>query len=344
MPTDAPRDDLLRFLSSLDSEAGGYALVKTDDLWGAFERSGDWDIAVNDPACAASVLIRSCGRPRHVLRWPSGVALYYKWGVIDLVSRFGWRGIEIIDTRRLIDDASRKELGVAIARPAHQAVAGWILPALSSGSFNDRYGSVVDEALAEDRAEFGALLSEAFGQRLAYRLFRAADVGDIAEALRLARGLRLAVLMRSLRRRPLVTLRDASRHVLREFSLRFTPPMPSVAAAGEFGVHEAVRWAADNPRVVNGVFVQQGRTGYLEIATHSGRDGGGRRIEVRQVSAPSHSGFRTWWRKRTLRTRGWIIVRVRYGAAGCAGETYDRLEGMLSRSVDRCLSQLFGTT
>jgi hypothetical protein len=298
---------LLRLLRQLDAEGGGCVLLKNVGLWASFDRGGDWDLAVGDLALAARVLVSECGPPRLLMRRSYVTAFFYDWGEIDLVSHFGWRGAELLDIGELRGGANRTTEKVAVARPAHQAIAGWVLPLLYAGSFRTRYQDVVTHALESDGAELERVLTRAFGIEISGRLVHLAAVSRLDDSVQLSRAMRRACQRRSLRRHPLGTLSGAVRHLQRELALGLAPQLPAVNVGSDFGVRDAIAWSLEHGRFIRGVVIAERRPRYLTLPAVAA-SASASVVDERRDAPPR---FTRWWRHRVLRSRGWIVVRPR---------------------------------
>ncbi|HVU77911.1 MAG TPA: hypothetical protein VHC67_10040, partial [Gaiellaceae bacterium] len=143
------------------------------------------------------------------------------------------------------------------------------------------------------------------------------------------------VLARALKQQPRDMVGGAAAHARRELELRASPPLPGLTVADDDAIRGACRWIADNARVATGAVLVEGRTSQL------------RRVEVGErpdevasdvlARPPARIGAAAL---RSLRARGWVVLRRE--ATGTRGEpdAYAALEAGLASRARTALAEL----
>lgn len=227
MKMTVPSDALCKFLYSLEDV--GWAVIKNPDLWGSLARGGDWDLVVGDRTSAERLLSACLGPPLRILRRSYVTAAFYEWGEIDLLPGVAWRGVELVASKTVIEQATRTSSNIAVARLTHQAIAAWIYPILAYRHFDyDRYGSLVAEALRNESREINCVLRGLFGVALANTLRSEAERGSSDYQSELISLLRRTLYRRALWRDPVATAVRTMHFVATETALR----LPKARNAG----------------------------------------------------------------------------------------------------------------
>lgn len=347
--TPLPYERLSRFLEMLDDRCR-YVVVKNPDLWGNLQRGGDWDLLVSDMSKARAALLEALGPPRRVAHRSYVIAHFYDWGEIDLLPRVEWKGVELIDWKRLLSRASRNPRGWRIARPAHQALVGWVGPLLSSGSFSEKYRAVVRNAVVSDGAELEVVLRELFGEELSEALWNRALEDRIGQSVAQLHELRQAARRRSFRRRPARTSHRIGQFVYRETKLRLHPALPFVELQSAEHVDSAAQWCAMRRIPVQGLALFDGteihRLKPSDVAEgpsvpsrphHVGKAAS--RIHLRDRVALSNLQAQGWLAASTIKASGArfsqsaLIGRARGGLA--APDLPEVFDGSLERRTER---------
>jgi hypothetical protein len=212
-----PHDRLQMFLDGLAHV--GYAVAKNPDIWASLDRGGDWDVVVADLGRSERLLVDSLGPPKRCVRRSYVSSYFYDWGSIDLLPDIRWRGVILVPGRQVVAEARLGSDGrTPIARPAHQAVAGWIAPVLAWGGYKSRYDEVLAEAVRSDGKELGETLSRIFGDACGSQVVGLAT-GDAIDAAVIAR-LRRRALVQSTLADPVGTFRRLARFAHREAVVR----------------------------------------------------------------------------------------------------------------------------
>jgi len=323
--------ELVHSLSDLLVRLGriGYVVAKNPSLWANLERGGDWDLVVTDLSAAGRSVTASLGTPLRVECHTYVHAYFYGWGEIDLLAGVHWRGVELLSASDMIRDASVGSDGVMNPSIAHEAVAAWIAPLLSSATFKPTYAGTLQRAASTDAAKFVIVLRRIFGKRLSISLLRMAARGSPEDSLAMTRTLRRVVVVRALLTQPLKTTRNASHFGLREINMRWHPPTPWLEVTSCEQVDAAESWAARQGRAIPGVLLvtTKCRAAYhvQEVAFRGERH--------TSLGAPEQRTAlgRRWWLA-TRQSRGWLVVILNSGGAGqsCSSGAVRRTRSALS--------------
>lgn len=149
---------------------------------------------------------------------------------------FTWHGLPYLNERELVEQ--RRSFGeFHVPRPAHEALNLWLASLLWGSFLKERYRERILALLAEpgERAEFERIVGHQFGRtglQVSQRLQACQDAGAWRQS---AAALRRAFKLRSLRRHPVRSLSNWTRHWLCEISLMFAPPGLQLAILGPDG-------------------------------------------------------------------------------------------------------------
>lgn len=175
------------------------------------------------------------------------VSLYIPVGThmlrVDVYTRdIEWRGAVLRKNRDIL--AGRwSDDGIMVAAPPDQAFISW-LERLMRGKYKDRYTQFLTETIRANRAEFAAMVEDAFGKHLAADLMSLADSGQLAASRALIPACRRALWSRSLRKRPIRTLKGAALHGINAVEHRLRPAGISMALLGPDGAGKSTLTSA----------------------------------------------------------------------------------------------------
>jgi hypothetical protein len=192
------RPNLQRALDHLADH--GAVVLKNPDLWSSFNDGGDWDLYVPDVRRTAGALRGILGPRAFTVRRSYVTAVAYPSNHIDLLPDIRWRGHVLVCGTEIADGARPSPFPLPAARPAHQAIAGCVYPALAHASFKDRYVAVWREAISHDGHELSRLMRRAFGVDLA-------DYADAEQLVTNSSELRRSLLRRDITERPIAVSR-----------------------------------------------------------------------------------------------------------------------------------------
>lgn len=213
-PQDEHESQLRLLIETISKDA---VVVKNPDIWASYRRGSDWDLAVRSLPDAYRLVVGVLGSPTSLLRRSYVWAIDYGWMQLDLLPRLEWRGVPLVPASRLFAGRVPPLHGdmpeLPVARPAHQAMAACVYPAMAHGSIKERYASVWEEAWSRDGDELAGLGRHVFGGPLLEDL----TFFELPRAQRLLRSRAVAT---TLRRAPLVTTWSASRFALAEGRVR----------------------------------------------------------------------------------------------------------------------------
>ncbi len=308
MRTKVPQDRLELLLADLSKV--GYAVAKNPDLWASLSRGGDWDLVVADLPLAESHLLRLLGQPQSSIRRSYVWAYLYSWGEIDLLPGLLWRMVLLASGCEVIRSARISPPGISVSSPAYQAMASWIGPLLSSGSFKERTRETVRAAVDQESKIFEGLLLRIFGTRLTTQLLSLARDARPEQAVHLRHVLRRAAVLRSMRRHPVVTVSRAANFASREALLRLDPPLPALRLDTEDDLERVFRWQREAfPAVPGVIFYDPRRRLRVELqgAVARARLGDLSRVDTRGYPERALS-FRERLRLAKDQSRGWLVI------------------------------------
>lgn len=178
-------------------------------------------------------------RPAHVVPHRTTIEVYLPVGplllhVDFLIADREWRGARYLTNRKILD-AAGDDGGIPVASPLHQAFCAWFSSLTRRRTFKPRYVPLITAAVRDDRDGMAALLNDGFGRRLGGELLHLAEHGGLQRSDEFAGRCRRAIWLRSLRRRPLATLRGVLRHYSAEVRRWAGPPGLAIAVLGPDG-------------------------------------------------------------------------------------------------------------
>jgi thymidylate kinase len=138
---------------------------------------------------------------------------------IDLMTGFVWRGAAILDA----SDLAGHSLDVSGVRVPDRTLNGflmWIKPLLTGAGVKPKYRQQIMDAVDRDPQEFRRILESKCGAPMARRTWELLRHGKLEETVPLARKLRGASWLASLRREPATTLMAAAVHLRCILALR----------------------------------------------------------------------------------------------------------------------------
>lgn len=202
---------LERVVQAIHSEV---AVAKNPDIWASMARGGDWDLVTEHPEQVRAKLVDVLGEPVLTNRRSYVVNTNWEWGHIDLLPDIRWRGVKLLDSTRILADATPVLGGLRVARAAHEAIASCLFSALAYGWINDRYSRVWIDALENDGAELERVMIDILG--------RAGVPSDTSfeELQRQASDLRRAAVREALRKDPAGTIGAYAYFTRREMAVR----------------------------------------------------------------------------------------------------------------------------
>jgi len=195
----------------------------------------DWDIAVKNRSRALldceAVLGNSWLRvPRQYV-----VQHYYEWGQVDFLPTFQWNGYEYLRLDRFWEGVSESPDGIPRPALGHDAYITWMTGLLWGRRFNSRYSAFIEAGATKDEAIFKESLEDAFGPKLAARLFQLAADGKAADAVHLVSKMRSALRSRRLLSESGSTIRSVVKHWICELKFHLNPPFPWIGILGADG-------------------------------------------------------------------------------------------------------------
>lgn len=223
---------------------GAYATANPGNVaFLRFERGGleqgplsDWDLAVRNRENAVEVCEKHFGSPW--LRIPRRYVIqhFFDWGQVDHLPVFEWNGIEYLNQDSFWEGVSSSQED-ELPRPTlgHDAFIAWMTGLLWGGRFHPKYSDFVQLGAKDDEAFFCESLHQAFGDKLAGKLYQLAADGEAAGATELVGKLRFTLLRRRMMRAPLKTLDGVFRHWLCELKFHLRTPYPWIGILGPDG-------------------------------------------------------------------------------------------------------------
>ena len=183
-------------------------------------------------AVAEAILVRCVGIAGRVAHRSYVSSYFFSWGHVDLIPAWIWRGVTLWDKETLLSarDHNRRSEFVALDI-ASEAIVVWLTGVLWGGVFNERYKSVVSEALTIDPVGLRRRLDTILGRRWADRLWEMALAGEPEAVVHRAKPLRRHLLARNLLKRPVRTAAGRLAFIRAEVRLRLRPQVPWFAIA-----------------------------------------------------------------------------------------------------------------
>jgi len=229
-------------LNSIDSEkwndfsqnTKGIAFLRRDPLYQEGS-SSDWDIAVKEPERAYLDLKSNFGDPITCIQRLYVQQHYYKWGQVDFLPAFIWRGLSYMDLERFWGKVCKDAKGVSRPCLAHDAFLAWITSVLSGGNFNSRHKALVNEAYASDKEEFIWCMDYAFGATRSQKLQDLLEEKDPCAVVEMTKELRRSIFRKHLEESPVKTLKRSFKHWYVELKHHLFPKLPTIAFLGPDG-------------------------------------------------------------------------------------------------------------
>ncbi len=250
---------------------------------------------------------------------------------IDFDLSLTWKGLPYLSTEEVLEAAIPHPAGDATffaPAPVHEAIVSLFASLLIGGWLKEKYFPRVRQTFAANRSEVIAALSPSFGMKLSAQLADAVIAGDRSRMTGLIRPLRRALLLRSLRRRPLRAMAAIVRHYGSELCFRHAPQSRESVSILSPGASSQLRLAeALLPRLQS-------------VAV---------KVESKTEVVPARRGFGLWiaalrwgmeeWR-RALTERKDLTLTLREGGwPACPGlpAWLARLAASLTPSPDLCI-------
>jgi len=301
--------------------AGGKRLVLRDaDFLRTLREGRDVDVLVADARRSEAELIRTLGVPLWFARHGHVWSYHYAWGSIDLIRGLEVRGMRYLRVREVFAERRQTPSGAWVPSPAHDAAIAWLTGVLWQGRLKPKHRERILAAIETEPEAFMRVLTRALGRIRGRHLWRLAASGRPEAADGAAGGLRRAVAVGALARRPLGSLAGWARYWLAELRLRLAPPLPWVALLGPDGSGKSsvARTLGDTlPSCLRRIDHGRWRPNLLfpsPPVTHPVEDPQGRRPYSPLLSA-AKLGFLTvdWWAGHLLRfadarARGRLVV------------------------------------
>lgn len=145
---------------------------------------------------------------------------------LDFIWSLNWKGQEYLATEAVLQAAIPRQAGnleFLVPSPVHEAIISLLSSLLIGGWLKEKYFPKVQRTFAEARMAVIANLSPAFGPKAATRLADAVVEGDRVKMVDRVKPLRMALVLRALRLRPLRGVLAATRYHAFEFMVRCTP-------------------------------------------------------------------------------------------------------------------------
>lgn len=342
-----PVQRLRAFLARLEGESRGYVVVKNPNLWANIERGGDWDLLVGDLPSAQAHLVETLGRPERISRRSYVCSHYFDWGEIDLLSGIEWRGVELVDRDRVLRSFRRHGEGWRINSLAYEAIACWVSPLLYSGTFNERYETVIQAAVANEADDLQSELQRVFGDDLAEEMLSLASSQRLQQSVKMTSRLRRTALQRAAAQYPIRFSLRLFRHGWCECRLRIRPALPTVRVGRAADLCVVTRWCLSHGSAVPGLALWSGNhIGKWDQDQIKGltREGVEQAWEFMQTSDRGMAA-RTLFEVARLRSNGWLIVyRVPQGGTWWACDYRGALRrsayasDSLNAVLDHCLA------
>ena len=221
-----------KFFASLGH---GVVLLRRDADFLESSNASDWDIVVRDFATFKDRLEEHFGEPIACVRRPYVIQHYYRWGQVDVLPRFIWRGNEYLDLDRFWANIERRDGEVCRPRLAHDAFLAWMTSILAGGQFNRAHIGLILKAYEKDGDELLYCIQWAFGEEVERELVELLDAGKPERAVEKTQTLRRCVSFGSFFRKPSEWVYRTVNHWGTELKRHIKPPMPSVAFLGPDG-------------------------------------------------------------------------------------------------------------
>lgn len=145
---------------------------------------------------------------------------------VDFIWCMNWKGLPYMPAETALAAAIPRMAGNAaffVPSPVHEAVISLLASLIIGGRLKEKYIPQVRQTFSSDRSESISALSPQFGLKVATQFVDAVISGDRQKALDCVRPLRSALVLRSLRHRPLRSALASARYHAREFAVRCTP-------------------------------------------------------------------------------------------------------------------------
>jgi len=227
--------DPVERLCALLRESSGYALFRNADVKANLARGGDVDLLVEKPNAFSQRILDALGPPLMSMKRSYVHGFFWRWGHVDLVTTFEWRGAVYLPAEEVLGSAFRNRKGFLEASMPHQAVLCWFSSLIFGGFFKERYRDLIIQAAREHGEKLYHLLEYAAGPFWAQRLVEAAQDGRPEASVAWVRRLRWTLRWRAFLRSPYNTLKDWVRFWVAEVRLRIRPPAPWMAVLGPDG-------------------------------------------------------------------------------------------------------------
>ena len=219
----------------LEGNAGNVAFLR-------FEVEGlkqgplsDWDIAVRDSPQASLSCEEVFGASWLRIPRQYVVQHYYEWGQVDLLPSFQWNGFEYLDQGKFWEGVSTSSDGVPRPTLGHDAFISWMTGLLWGGRFSQRYTDFIKAGACKDEFPFRESLEDAFGTKLAVKLYHLAVEGRAEEAVQIVPKMRTFLRLKKLRNQPIKALSLVMKHWSCELKFHSKTPFPWIGILGPDG-------------------------------------------------------------------------------------------------------------
>jgi len=162
---------------------------------------------------------------------------------IDFIWSLNWKGITYLPTDMLLEAATQRQVNdetYLVPSPAHEAIISLLSSLLVGGWLKEKYFPKVHKIFTDNRCNVFAALRPAFGDKPATQLVSAVIEGDRPKMLKCVSSLRILLVLRSLLRRPIRSIRAVFGYHKREFAVRCTPQtLETVCISDPDGLNKA---------------------------------------------------------------------------------------------------------
>jgi hypothetical protein len=217
-----PEKEIRAFLSGLDD----WALLRNGDVMANFRRGGDCDLLVDDLEKAEELMREKLGIPVGLTRRHYVLSYFYPWGHFDLTDHYYWRGLQLMEGRKMLEQAREHSSGFPIVSGVDESITKLFGSLLWGGFIKGNYCDDILRSYRKEKGEFQKRLVEMVGGRNAEIICSRLDKSDWEGLVAEVGEIRRRTLFQAFRKRPIQSFFGQVGFFFREVNLRLRQLVP----------------------------------------------------------------------------------------------------------------------